>query len=490
MRQRAGVTSPASASEVPTRHERAVRRLVRPHSTCGWICLVVVSQCLLYALHMRVLASLSAPQRARSGPPPQKVRLRVGGAVIGRLRDRTSCVNLDWWPNDKCDHGDCPWANASLLNLDLSDPLVLSATRALAPFTLRLGGSLADQVRYVGVPGEPSEPCAPFVHDMGRRLGFRGGCLRWKRWVALLDFCESVGCELFFSINALDGRRREECPADTQCRLLKRDTRPACCTSWLGAWDMSNTRALLAATARSGRTLGGVSYGNELAGYHGIEAKFEPEPFAAEVLQLSALLHELWPERTPLLLSPNANFDRAWYATFLAAIFAQPPPPPPPPPPRAVSAAAALPPPPPPPPGAVRTPSVDDQLRRDSQFQQRPRAATISGSAPAPVPYAFPGAGDSPNRMTDAAYLAGRGMTAPAAVVSPQSAGKQSRKSMFGSLGGSSSSAGAAAGALSAVRRRASSIGRIGIQSVSGGMGSPSRGGGSRPASSAAGSYA
>ena len=79
MRQRAGVTSPASAAEVPTRHERAVRRFVRPHSTCGWICLVVVSQCLLYALHMRVLASLT-PREERV------LRMRFG---IGMNTDHT-----------------------------------------------------------------------------------------------------------------------------------------------------------------------------------------------------------------------------------------------------------------------------------------------------------------------------------------------------------------------------------------------------------------
>ena len=38
---------------------------------------------------------------------------------------------MDWWPNDKCDYGDCPWQNASLLTVDLADPLLLAATELL-----------------------------------------------------------------------------------------------------------------------------------------------------------------------------------------------------------------------------------------------------------------------------------------------------------------------------------------------------------------------
>ena len=59
---------------------------------------------------------------------------------------------MDWWPNDKCDYGDCPWKNASLLTVDLADPLLLAAVKALAPVALRVGGSLADQVTYHGMP--------------------------------------------------------------------------------------------------------------------------------------------------------------------------------------------------------------------------------------------------------------------------------------------------------------------------------------------------
>ena len=74
-----------------------------------------------------------------------------------------------------------------MLTVDLTDPLLLAAVRALAPVALRVGGSLADQVTYRGMPGMPGAeaqtPCEPFARDPGRRVGFRGGCLTWERWV-------------------------------------------------------------------------------------------------------------------------------------------------------------------------------------------------------------------------------------------------------------------------------------------------------------------
>lgn len=54
--------------------------------------------------------------------------------------------------------------------------------------------------------------CGSFVHDMGVRVGFRGGCLSASRWQSLVRFCEEVGCELIFSVNgALDPLRPAPC---------------------------------------------------------------------------------------------------------------------------------------------------------------------------------------------------------------------------------------------------------------------------------------
>ena len=135
--------------------------------------------------------SLSEPVEVELPPRQLAVRLRVDQLVLHRLPPRVqACVSMDWWPNDKCDYGDCPWQNASLLTVDLTDPLLLAAVKALAPVALRVGGSLADQVTYHGMPRRSSnaEPddlrgfrsstpisCAAFARDPTRRVGFSGG---------------------------------------------------------------------------------------------------------------------------------------------------------------------------------------------------------------------------------------------------------------------------------------------------------------------------
>ena len=54
------------------------------------------------------------------------VRPRVASVVSSRF----VCATLDWWPSDKCDYGRCPWGGASLLDVDLEDPLLLAAARS------------------------------------------------------------------------------------------------------------------------------------------------------------------------------------------------------------------------------------------------------------------------------------------------------------------------------------------------------------------------
>ena len=248
------------------------------------------------------------------------MRLHVDNLVLHRLSPRVqACVSLDWWPDDKCDYDDCPWANSSLLTLDFADPLVVSAMRALSPVALRVGGSLADQVVYATPEsgGDATPGCEPFVRDPGRRLGFRGGCLPWSRWTRLFAFCEQVDCQVYFSVNALHGRVRAACPPGTRCRELPRAERPACCTNYTGGWDGANLHALLRASAAAGLRPTGLAYGNELAGAHSIEARLPAAQYADEVLRLGAMARSVWPLSPPLLLAPDSTWDEAWFGDFV-----------------------------------------------------------------------------------------------------------------------------------------------------------------------------
>ena len=255
--------------------------------------------------------------RYLAGPPPARSLWPV-------------CASLDFWPASKCDYGTCPWANASALEIDLGDPLLVAAVRALSPLALRVGGSLADQLVYADVPrGSRAarharrKDCAPLEVDATRRVGFRGGCLRWARWLELLRWCSTHGCGVFFTGNALHGRARERCPSGRRCRPpLAGGRKPdACCSKWSGAWDGSSLRALLQATAAAGERPAAVAFGNELIGHHGIAAKLAVGDYVTGLRQLHAMLVDAWPSQPPLVLAPDSKLDPPWFAEMLDALY-------------------------------------------------------------------------------------------------------------------------------------------------------------------------
>ena len=285
---------------------------------CALIIGAVVAEIVVLIVGVQILSDHHAP----AAPSDVNVHFRVESVVLSRMRNAYSCVSLDWWPADKCDYGDCSWAGASLLTANLSDPLLYAAVRALAPVTLRVGGSLADQVVYADVPGQASPAdCPPFVRDHGYRIGFRGGCLRWARWLEIHDFCARAGCSILFSVNALRGRTRAACEPGTLCRDLKGDARPACCTDYSGAWDSRNLRELILASARAGRRPSMLAFGNELVGEKAIEAHLPAAQYAKELRELGAIAREAWPTSPPRRVAPDANFDDAWLGAFFSEFY-------------------------------------------------------------------------------------------------------------------------------------------------------------------------
>ncbi|XP_038971904.1 uncharacterized protein LOC120104587 isoform X4 [Phoenix dactylifera] len=126
-----------------------------------------------------------------------------GTTAIAVTDDDFVCATLDWWPPEKCDYGTCSWGLASVLNLNLSNKILLNAVKEFSPLKLRIGGSLQDKVIY-GV--DPQQPCTPFVKKKSEMFGFSQGCLPMHRWDELNGFFKKAGAVIIFGLNALNGR--------------------------------------------------------------------------------------------------------------------------------------------------------------------------------------------------------------------------------------------------------------------------------------------
>uniref|UniRef100_A0A0D9WMI3 Uncharacterized protein n=1 Tax=Leersia perrieri TaxID=77586 RepID=A0A0D9WMI3_9ORYZ len=127
-----------------------------------------------------------------------------GRRAIAATDEDFVCATVDWWPPEKCDYGTCSWGLASMLNLDLSNKILLNAIRAFSPLKLRLGGSLQDKVVYG--TGSGGGPCTPFVKNSSEMFGFTQGCLPMHRWDELNAFFQKSGARIVFGLNALNGR--------------------------------------------------------------------------------------------------------------------------------------------------------------------------------------------------------------------------------------------------------------------------------------------
>ena len=245
----------------------------------------------------------------------------VVGSVRREIRSNGKfvCVNLDWWPQSKESPNPTapfPWANASALTVNFSDPTLLSSLRALSPVHLRVGGSLADMITFVhnDPPAETTgeNHCHPPLPAPGTPLGYGPGCISARRYTSLHEMCRATGCKILFGLNGLVGRR----PAPNTTAL------------WRGNWDASNARALLAFTKARGlsATLAGVELGNELDGAAGIAARLPPGPYAGNFFQLRRLLEDIFAEdERPLLIGPDSSgfSDSWWYPQFLGNMTAR-----------------------------------------------------------------------------------------------------------------------------------------------------------------------
>ncbi|KAJ8437105.1 hypothetical protein Cgig2_016848 [Carnegiea gigantea] len=221
-----------------------------------------------------------------------------GRNSIGEIDEDFICATLDWWPPEKCDYGTCSWGHASLLNLDLSNPILLNAVRAFSPLKLRLGGTLQDKVTYETMDGR--HPCNQFRNNPSDMFGFTQGCLPMQRWDQLSAFFEKAGALVVFGLNALAGRN------------IQVDGSAA------GAWDTSNAESFIRYTVEKGYAIHGWELGNELSG-SGVGTRVSADQYSYDLISLNNLLQDIYKasESKPLVIAPGGFFDANWFGEFL-----------------------------------------------------------------------------------------------------------------------------------------------------------------------------
>ncbi|POO01329.1 Glycoside hydrolase [Trema orientale] len=221
-----------------------------------------------------------------------------GKVTIGKIDDDFVCATLDWWPPEKCDYGTCSWGHASLLNLDLSNNILLNAIKAFSPLKIRLGGTLQDKVIY-GTE-DNKQPCIPFIKNTSELFGFTQGCLPMNRWDELNSFFKSSGAKIIFGLNALIGRTLQHDGSST------------------GAWDYSNAESLIRYTVSKNYPIYGWELGNELSG-NGVGTRVTADQYSSDTIALQNVVHNIYQgsDSKPLIIAPGGFFDANWFKEFL-----------------------------------------------------------------------------------------------------------------------------------------------------------------------------
>eukprot|EP00257_Ricinus_communis_P023749 XP_015583816.1 heparanase-like protein 1 [Ricinus communis] len=216
------------------------------------------------------------------------------------------CATLDWWPDTKCDYGQCPWGQAGILNLDLENKILANAIKAFDPLRIRIGGSLQDQLVY-----QVGNYIKKFPHFKRRDgddylFGFTRGSLPMDRWDQINALFNQTGVKLTFGLNALIGKQKSK---DDGSIL------------WVGDWDPQNARDFMKYTISKGYHIDSYELGNELCG-SGVSARLDAVEYGNDVIALRKLVNELYPDPNsrPAVLGPAGFYDQQWFNTFLMTV--------------------------------------------------------------------------------------------------------------------------------------------------------------------------
>ncbi|OVA00754.1 Glycoside hydrolase [Macleaya cordata] len=232
----------------------------------------------------------------------EDVTVTVQGVTsIATTDDNFVCATLDWWPEGKCDYGQCPWGKAGILNLfiTLCREINFYGITAFRSLRIRIGGSMQDQVIYK--VGKSVKKCNNFEKSTTGLFGFKDGCLTMERWDQINSLLGQTGAVVTFGLNALFGKKKV-----TKDGLYR------------GHWNSRNAHDFIKYTNSKGYKIDSWELGNELCG-SGVSARIEPDQYAKDVIVLKKLLKKLHRNSTtqPQLLAPGGFFDEKWFSTFL-----------------------------------------------------------------------------------------------------------------------------------------------------------------------------
>ncbi|KAJ4883243.1 Heparanase-like protein 1 [Raphanus sativus] len=222
-----------------------------------------------------------------------------GASRIAETDENFVCATLDWWPHDKCNYDNCPWGYSSVINMDLSRPILSKAIQAFRPLRIRIGGSLQDQVIYD--VGNLQTPCHPFRKMNSGLFGFSKGCLHMKRWDELHSFLTKSGAVVTFGLNALHGRHKLRGNA------------------WGGAWNHVNTQDFINYTVSKGYVIDSWEFGNELSG-SGVGASVSAELYGKDLIVLRDIIDKMYKDSRlvkPSLVAPGGFYEQQWYTKLL-----------------------------------------------------------------------------------------------------------------------------------------------------------------------------
>ncbi|XP_022966521.1 heparanase-like protein 1 [Cucurbita maxima] len=170
--------------------------------------------------------------------------------TIAETDENFVCFTLDIWPHDECRWSKlCVWdGHASMLNLDLTLPIMNKAVQAFKSVRIRVGGTLQDKLIYnVGAGFQGT--CHPFQATKGSLFDFSVGCLYMERWDDLNNFFNNTGAIVTFGLNALLGKYKTQG------------------IQWEGNWNYSNAEALIQYTVENNYQINSWEFGNPHISY-------------------------------------------------------------------------------------------------------------------------------------------------------------------------------------------------------------------------------